>query len=74
MNPATPIVSRRQKTTHPNHHLWNNNGTWWLHCTIHLQDFTKWRLRKNLRTTDVREARQLRDHILSGNPADLATL
>jgi hypothetical protein len=73
MNPATTEISRRQKPRGTNHHLWNNNGTWWLHCTIHLPDFTKWRLRRNLRTSDVQTARQLRDRMLMGNPANLAS-
>ena len=68
-----PTPSCRQKTSGPNHHLWNNHGTWWLHCTIHMPDYTKWRLRKNLRTTDVQTARQIRDRILSGNPGILAS-
>ena len=21
--------------TNPNHHIWNNNGTWWVHYTIY---------------------------------------
>lgn len=65
-------ISRRQKSCGDNHHLWNNHGTWWLHCTIHLPDFTKSRLRKNLRTSDVRTARQLRDRILADNSTALA--
>ncbi len=73
MKPDSIEISRRQKTDGPNHHLWNNHGTWWLHCTIHLPDFTKWRLRRNLRTSDVEAARQLRDRILMENPADLAS-
>jgi len=72
MKPDTIEISRRQKTDDPDHHLWNNHGTWWLHCTVHLPDFTKWRLRKNLRTTDVQTARQLRDQFLMENPANLA--
>lgn len=70
---ATPILSRRQKPDGPNHHLWNNHGTWWLHYTIQMPDFTKWRLRRNLHTTDVEKARQLRDRILMGNPSNLAS-
>lgn len=65
-------ISRRQKYRGPDHHLWNNHGTWWLHCTIHLPDFTKRRRRKNLRTSDVRTARQLRDRILADNSNALA--
>jgi hypothetical protein len=71
-NTPSPAVSRRQKPRGNDHHLWNNHGTWWLHCTIHLPDFTKGRLRRNLRTSDLEKARQLRDRILMENPTDLA--
>ena len=74
MKQDTIAISRRQKADSPNHHLWNNHGTWWLHCTIHLPDFTKWRLRKNLRTSDVRVARQLRDRVLAGDSTGLAAI
>lgn len=74
MNPPVIAISRRQKRVGPNHHLWNNHGTWWLHCTLHLPDFTKWRLRRNLRTSDVHEARQFRDRILAGIDAPAGNL
>ena len=45
----------------PNHHIWDNNGTWWLHYTLHLSDYTKRRVRESLRTRDVAEARRRRD-------------
>ena len=48
----------------PFHHLWNNNGTWWCHYTLHLPDYTKRRIRRNLHTRDSRVARDLRDSIL----------
>ena len=35
---GSPVISRRQKTAGPLHHLWNNHGTWWFHCTFHLPD------------------------------------
>ncbi len=50
--------------TNPDHHLWNNNGTWWCHYTEHGPDFTKARVRRNLHTRDVRIARFLRDSLL----------
>jgi len=34
-----------------NHHLWNNNGTFCCHLTIHLADFTKQRLRLSLESS-----------------------
>lgn len=45
------------------HHLWNNNGTWWCHYTLHLPDFTKKRVRVSLDTHDPREARAKRDSL-----------
>ena len=63
---AAPVISRRQKTAGANHHLWNNNGTWWLHCTIHLPDGTAERVRVNLKTDDPTSARLRRDSVLAG--------
>ena len=59
-----PVLSIRT-SSNPFHHLWNNNGTWWCHYTVHLPDFTKQRIRQNLHTTDSTTARRLRDAILS---------
>ena len=47
-----------------NHHLWNNNGTWWFHRTIYPTPITKQRIRQSLNTKDVDEARDRRDAIL----------
>ena len=52
-----------------NHHIWNNNGTWWVHYTIHLPDYTARRVRQSLRTRDVAEARRRRDELLSRFPS-----
>ena len=49
----------------PNHHLWNNNGTWWIHYTEHLPDYTKRRVRRSLGTPNLQEARSIRDIQLS---------
>jgi hypothetical protein len=56
----------------PNHHLWNNNGTWWLHYTEHLSDYTKRRVRLSLRTHNVRTARAMRDVLLDFPQQDFA--
>jgi hypothetical protein len=64
MTTATATISRRQKTAGPNHHLWNNHGSWWCHGTFHLPDGTAERDRVNLRTTDLASARRRRDCIL----------
>jgi len=52
----------------PNHHIWNNNGTWWAHYTVHNDDYTKERVRVSLGTDDVQIARALRDFILEATP------
>lgn len=57
-------LSIRFPGTNPNHHLWNNHGTWWCHFTEHRPDFTKRRVRLNLHTTDLRTARLLRDGLI----------
>ncbi|MDZ4743165.1 MAG: hypothetical protein SGI98_07070 [Verrucomicrobiota bacterium] len=60
----TGTLSLRVNDTNVNHHLWNNNGTWWLHYTLHLPDFTKKRVRKSLHTSSLERARKLRDCLL----------
>jgi hypothetical protein len=60
-----PIPSVRRNKAGANHHLWNNNGTWWLHLTFHLPGFVKHRLRTSLKTRDVLHARRLRDSLLA---------
>ena len=42
------------------HHLWCNNGTWWIHYTIHFGHRAR-RIRKSLRTRSLEEARARRD-------------
>ena len=57
-------ASIRILADNPNHHLWNNHGTWWCHYTVHLPDYTKRRVRLSLGTPCVSRARKLRDEIL----------
>ena len=35
----------RVDESNPNHHLWNNNGTWWLHYTVYPTPVTSERRR-----------------------------
>ena len=65
MSTTIPILSRRQKTDGPNHHLWNNHGTWWFHGTIHKHDGTAERVRVSLATRNEEQARRKRDIIIS---------
>ena len=58
----TPSI--RVLAHNPDHHLWNNHGTWWCHYTVHLADYTKRRVRLSLGTSSVEQARKLRDSLL----------
>lgn len=59
-----PVLSIRTTSCNPFHHLWNNNGTWWVHYTVHLPDHTKRRVRRSLHADNPGIARVLRDTIL----------
>jgi hypothetical protein len=54
----------RINAANPNHHLWNNNGTWFVHYTIHPTPLTKQRVRNSLRTKNLIQARVRRDELL----------
>jgi hypothetical protein len=57
-------ASIRIWANNPNHHLYNNNGVWWIHYTAHNPDHTSKRIRKSLRTRNVETAREQRDGFL----------
>ncbi|HAO97218.1 MAG: hypothetical protein CMP26_04205 [Roseibacillus sp.] len=61
IRPAMHLVSR-ERESHPNHHLTNNNGTWWCQITVHQGLFSR-RLRFSLGTGDLERARLLRDRV-----------
>ncbi len=54
----------RPRAGNLDHHLWNNNDTFWCHYTVHLRDFTKERWRVLLGTDDIHDARRHRDSLL----------
>jgi len=58
-------LSVRVNRKNPNHHLWNNNGKWWCHLTVHKPDYTSERKRLPLHTRDVSKARQRRDKLIA---------
>lgn len=68
--PTAPRLSIRVQGENPLHHLWNNNGTWWIHYTIHPDAYTKARVRRSLRTHDLATAIQRRDEILAVRPVE----
>ena len=47
----------------PDHHLYNNNGTWWMHYTAYPTPVTTQRVRRSLKTSDLQTAREKRDAI-----------
>ena len=55
--------SIRVDTRNDRHHLWCNNGTWWVHYTVHF-DHRKRRVRRSLGTRLLAEAIQRRDSLL----------
>ena len=55
------------------HHLWCNNGTWWIHYTIHFGHRAR-RIRKSLRTRSLEEARARRDSHLAAVAANGETV
>ena len=67
MSKPNPIIGRlalRVVRDKPAHHLWNNNGTWWVHYSIrHPEGGTK-RYRQSLKTSDFDSACRKRDKIL----------
>ena len=60
----THSLAIRLNPDNPDHHLWNNNGTWFVHYTIHPTLLTKQRFRTSLGTKDLAEARLRRDRLL----------
>ena len=58
----------KNKNPNPNHNIWNNNGTYWCHYTVHNDDYTKQRVRVSLGTNDVAIARTLRDFLMQATP------
>lgn len=62
-------LATRVNPANPDHHLWNNNGTWFVHYTIHPTPFTKQRVRASLKTKCLRQARLRRDQLLDGTSA-----
>ena len=65
MTTLSRLPGIRISLENPNHHLWNNHGTWFLHYTVHPTSFTKERIRRSLATKDLEIARRRRDSFFS---------
>ncbi len=61
MNTKYPQLAIRVVGCNPDHHLWNNNGTWWIDYTIYPNASQKERVRASLGTKSLAEARARRD-------------
>ena len=54
----------KRAEANPDHHLWNNHGTWFVHYTEYPTPIMKQRVRKSLKTRCLEVARQRRDQLL----------
>ncbi|MEX0670840.1 MAG: hypothetical protein WD060_10335 [Pirellulales bacterium] len=61
---AIGFPSIRVDHTNPLHHLWCNNGTWWIHYTLHFAG-RKRRIRRSLGTPAIDVALHRRDELLT---------
>jgi hypothetical protein len=64
-SPTASRLSLRVNQENRLHHLWNNNGTWWIHYTLHFADYTAKRIRQSLKTSELEEAIRRRDEIIN---------
>ncbi len=62
MNIGFPSI--RVDGSNPRHHLWCNNGTWWVHYTLHFGG-RKRRVRRSLGTRAFDVAVRRRDELLA---------
>jgi len=62
------FLSVRIDPANERHHIWLNNGTWWVHYTLNFDCRTR-RVRRSLRTASLAEAIAKRDSLF----AQLAT-
>ena len=58
-----PILSLRAGESNLNHHIWNNNGTWYIAYTVLSSPITTERVRYSLNTKCVLIARKKRDSL-----------
>ena len=59
-------ISVRVDADNPDHHLWKNGKTWWIHYTVHTAEGRQRRARYSLHTQDRERARMLRDAVFLG--------
>lgn len=52
----------------PDHHIWNNNGTLWVHFSVTRRRGRAKRIRFSLGTSNKKLARERRDQIMKSSP------
>ena len=57
-------LSVRVRKNNPDHHLFNNHGTWWCHFWAIADGIRQQRFRVNLHTSSRNEARAQRNNLL----------
>ena len=57
-------LSIRVDASNRQHHLWNNNGVWWVHYTLNFDCRTR-RVRRSLKTGSLDEAIRRRDALFA---------
>jgi hypothetical protein len=58
----------------PDHHMWDNNGSWWAHYSVTRVRGRSKRMRVSLGTKDRKVARQRRDQLLKTHPDKIKAL
>lgn len=61
------LVEPHDRYYGPDHHIWNNNGTWWCHLSLARKRGPAKRIRFSLHTSKRREAQRRRDQIMSAS-------
>lgn len=52
----------------PDHHIWDNNGTWWMHFSLERRRGPARRVRLSLHTASRKIARERRDLLMKATP------
>jgi RNA polymerase sigma factor (sigma-70 family) len=60
-----PRLKTRRVGSNPNHHIWNNNGTWFCKFRVHAADGGTKYINKTLKTKFLEEARKRRDEMMA---------
>ncbi|MBM4060952.1 MAG: hypothetical protein FJ265_07630 [Planctomycetes bacterium] len=68
MHPPT-CLAIRVDPANPDHHLWRNHRTWWIHYFVH-EGNRKRRVRRSLGTGDLAAARAARDALFAAMRAN----